>query len=46
MNSIPAFSVAIAVIAIAIVLLRFRSEHKIRRLNEQITNEMPSGVGG
>ena len=37
-------AVAIALIAISIVLLRFRSDYKHRRLNDQITNEMPSGV--
>jgi PAS domain S-box-containing protein len=44
MNALAEFSVAIALIAISIVLLRFRSDYKHRRLNDQITNEMPSGV--
>jgi signal transduction histidine kinase len=44
MNALAEFSVAIALIAISIVLLRFRSDYKHRRLHDQITNEMPSGV--
>jgi signal transduction histidine kinase len=44
MNALAEFSVAIALIAIAIVLFRFRSDYKHRRLHDQITNEMPSGV--
>ena len=44
MSSLAEFAVAIALIAISVVLLRFRSDYKHRRLNDQITNEMPSGV--
>jgi len=44
MSALAEFSIAIALIAIAIVLLRYRSDYKHRRLNDQITNEMPSGV--
>ena len=44
MNVLAEFSVAIALIAISIVLLRFRSDYKHRRLHDQITDEMPSGV--
>jgi len=44
MNALAEFAVAIALIAISIVLLRFRSDYKHRRLNDQITNEMPSGM--
>jgi signal transduction histidine kinase len=44
MNALAEFSVAIALIAISIVLVRFRSDYKHRRLHDQITNEMPSGV--
>ena len=44
MNALAEFSVALALIAISIVLLRFRSDYKHRRLHDQITNEMPSGV--
>ena len=44
MNALAELSIAIALIAISIVLLRFRSDYKHRRLHDQITNEMPSGV--
>jgi PAS domain S-box-containing protein len=44
MSALAQFSIAIALIAISIVLLRFRSDYKHRRLHDQITNEMPSGV--
>jgi len=44
MNLILAFTAAIALISITIVFLRSRSSRKQGRLNQQITNEMPSGV--
>ncbi|HET9129711.1 MAG TPA: histidine kinase dimerization/phospho-acceptor domain-containing protein, partial [Terriglobia bacterium] len=44
MSALAQFSVALALIAISIVLLRFRSDYRHRRLHDQITNEMPSGV--
>jgi PAS domain S-box-containing protein len=44
MSPLPAVTIAIASIVVAVILLRYRSDHKNRRLNEQITNEMPSGV--
>jgi len=44
MISLAEFTVAIALIAISVVLLRFRSDYKHRHLHDQITNEMPSGV--
>ena len=43
MSLLPIVSIAIALLAIAILLLRFRTDHKHQRLSEQITNEMPSG---
>lgn len=44
MTPLLAIAMAIALVSVAIVLFRFRSDTKHRLLNEQITNEMPSGI--